>query len=96
MRQTQHPGSQQEPLLHGGRWLGEKCSPAPPLWKFPLSKAGGRSLLASSGARARRHGVGRARPHTGAYMAMGWPAMAEWVAAAREEPEEIEELDMEF
>ena len=27
---------------------------------------------------------------------MGWPAMAEWVAAAREEPEEIEELDMEF
>jgi glutathione S-transferase len=25
-----------------------------------------------------------------------WPAMAEWVAAAREEPEEIEELDMEF
>src|SRR3954468_10791167 len=27
---------------------------------------------------------------------MEWPAMAEWVAAAREEPEEIEELDMEF
>ena len=27
---------------------------------------------------------------------MEWPAMAEWVAAARQEPEEIEELDMEF
>src|SRR3954452_2163334 len=27
---------------------------------------------------------------------MEWPAMAEWVAAAREEPDEIEELDMEF
>ena len=27
---------------------------------------------------------------------MEWPVMAEWVAAAREEPEEIEELDMEF
>jgi len=27
---------------------------------------------------------------------MKWPAMAEWVVAAREEPEEIEELDMEF
>jgi glutathione S-transferase len=27
---------------------------------------------------------------------MEWPAMAEWVTAAREEPEEIEELDMEF
>jgi glutathione S-transferase len=27
---------------------------------------------------------------------MEWPAMAEWVAAARDEPEEIEELDMEF
>jgi glutathione S-transferase len=27
---------------------------------------------------------------------MEWPAMAEWVAAAREELEEIEELDMEF
>jgi glutathione S-transferase len=27
---------------------------------------------------------------------MEWPAMAEWVTAAREESEEIEELDMEF
>jgi len=27
---------------------------------------------------------------------MEWPAMAEWVAAAHQEPEEIEELDMEF
>ena len=27
---------------------------------------------------------------------MEWPAMAEWVRAAQEEPEEIEELDMEF
>ena len=27
---------------------------------------------------------------------MDWPAMAEWIAAARAEPEEIEELDMEF
>lgn len=27
---------------------------------------------------------------------MAWPAMVEWVAAAREEPDEIEELDAEF
>ncbi len=27
---------------------------------------------------------------------MVWPAMEEWVAAAREEPDEVEELDVEF
>jgi glutathione S-transferase len=27
---------------------------------------------------------------------MAWPAVAEWVAAARAEPDEIDELDVEF
>lgn len=27
---------------------------------------------------------------------MGWPPVQEWIAAAKEEPEEVEELDMEF
>ena len=27
---------------------------------------------------------------------MGWPAMQEWIAAALREPEQIEELDVEF
>jgi len=27
---------------------------------------------------------------------MVWPAMEEWVAAAKAEPDEVEELDMEF
>lgn len=27
---------------------------------------------------------------------MSWPAMGEWIAAAKEEPEELEELDVEF
>jgi glutathione S-transferase len=27
---------------------------------------------------------------------MDWPAMAEWVAAAKQEPEDLEELDVEF
>lgn len=27
---------------------------------------------------------------------MSWPAMNEWIAAAKEEPEELEELDVEF
>jgi glutathione S-transferase len=27
---------------------------------------------------------------------MDWPAMQEWMAAAQEEPEEIEELEVEF
>jgi glutathione S-transferase len=27
---------------------------------------------------------------------MAWPAMAEWVAAAKQEPEDLEELDVEF
>ena len=37
-------------------------------------------------------------PESAAYCAMitAWPPMAEWIAAARAEPEEIEELDVEF
>ena len=27
---------------------------------------------------------------------MGWPAMAEWLEAAKAEPAELEELDVEF
>ena len=27
---------------------------------------------------------------------MAWPDMVEWIAAAKEEPEEIEELEVEF
>ena len=38
------------------------------------------------------------RPASAAYCATidAWPPMAEWIAAARAEPEEMEELDVEF
>ena len=48
-------------------------------------------------ARFRSYGV-QVDPVSAAYCAhvWGWPDLAEWVAAAQLEPEQIEELEVEF
>jgi glutathione S-transferase len=72
-----------------GTWKGP--------WLFGRTPTVADAMYAPVVARFRSYGV-QVDPVSAAYCAhiWGWPDLAEWVAAAQLEPEQIEELEVEF